>query len=113
MGARSGDERDPAPVELAVVTMRFDAADAGALVDVLAKYVVLSRMQTGCRNIDLCASATHPGRFLIIQKWESAAAQREHFNSHVMVEMATSCNGLLAAPPDVDLWDSASAHDLL
>jgi quinol monooxygenase YgiN len=111
--ARMGDQADAGPVELSVVTMRFDAADAGALVDVLAKYVVLSRMQPGCRNIDLCASATKPGRFLIVQKWESAAAQRDHFESHVMVEMATSCNGLLAAPPDIDVWDAASAHDLL
>jgi quinol monooxygenase YgiN len=108
-----GDQADAGSVELSVVTMRFDAADAGALVDVLAKYVVLSRMQPGCRNIDLCASATKPGRFLIVQKWESAAAQRDHFDSHVMVEMATSCNGLLAAPPDIDVWDAASAHDLL
>lgn len=99
--------------DLSIVTMRFDAADAGALLEVLAKYVVLSRMQPGCRNVDLCASATHPGRFLIVQKWESTAAQRAHFDSHVMVEMATSCKGLLAAAPDIDLWNAASAHDLL
>jgi hypothetical protein len=29
-----------------------------------------------------------------------------------MVEMATSCNGLLTAPPEIDLWDGPSAHDL-
>lgn len=113
MAARPGDGTDPATVELVVVTMRFDASDAAALLDVLAKYVVLSRMQPGCRNIDLCASATHPGRLLIVQKWESPAAQQAHFDSHVMVEMATSCKGLLAAPPDIDLWNAASAHDLL
>jgi hypothetical protein len=26
--------------------------------------------------------------------------------------MATACTGLLAAPPDIDLWDAPSAHDL-
>lgn len=108
-GARSAS----ADVELSVVTMSFDAADATALVAVLSKYVVLTRMQPGCRNVDLCASATQPDRFLIVQKWETSAAQRAHFDSHVMVEMATSCNGLLSAPPDIDLWDAASAHDLL
>ena len=102
-----GDE-----VELTIVTMRFDAADAAALVAVLAKYVVLTRMQDGCRNIDLCASVTHPGRYLLIQKWSSPAAQQAHFDGDAMVEMAQSCAGLLAAPPDIDLWDGPSAHDL-
>jgi quinol monooxygenase YgiN len=107
-GDSVGDE-----VELAIVTMHFDAADADSLMAVLSKYVVLARMQPGCRNIDLCASATQPGRYLVIQKWETASAQRAHFDSEVMVEMARSCNGLLTAAPDIDLWDGASAHDLI
>ena len=40
-------------IELVVVTMRFDAADAAALLGVLSKYVVMTRMEPGCRNIDL------------------------------------------------------------
>ena len=43
-------------VELAVVTMRFDAADPASLLAVLSKYVVLTRMESGCRNVDLCVS---------------------------------------------------------
>lgn len=100
-------------VELVVVTINLEAADADSLIAVLSKYVVLTRMQPGCRNVDLCASATRPDRFLIIQKWETGAAQRAHFDSDVMVEMAASCTGLLVAAPDIDLWDAASAHDLL
>ena len=111
-GSPVGDPAGDA-VELAIVTMRFDAADADALMAVLSKYVVLARMQPGCRNIDLCASATQPGRYLVIQKWESEGAQRAHFDSEVMVEMAKSCNGLLTTAPDIDLWDGASAHDLI
>ena len=95
-GSPAGDE-----IELAIVTMRFDASDAESLMAVLSKYVVLTRMQRGCRNIDLCASATQPGRYLVIQKWESAGAQRAHFDSEVMVEMARACNGLLTAAPDM------------
>ena len=100
-------------VELAIVTMRFDAADPDPLMGVLSKYVVLTRMQPGCRNVDLCASVAQPGRYLIVQKWDSAAAQRAHLDSAVMVEMATSCSGLLSSAPDIDLWDGASAHDLI
>jgi quinol monooxygenase YgiN len=111
--APPSDAGDAAPVELAIVTMRFDAADAGSLMAVLSKYVVLTRMQPGCRNVDLCASVTQPGRYLIIHKWDSVAAQRNHFDSDVMVEMATACNGILTSAPDIDLWDGASAHDLI
>lgn len=99
-------------VELAVVTMRFDARDAAALHGVLSKYVVLTRMVGGCRNVDLCASVTQPGRMLIVQKWDDTDAQRTHFDSPLMVEMAESCAGLLASAPDIDLWDGLSAHDL-
>ena len=72
-------------VELTVVTMDFRAADADRLMPVLSKYVVLSRGHDGCRNIDFCASVTRPGRFLIIEKWESPEAQRAHFDSDDMV----------------------------
>jgi quinol monooxygenase YgiN len=95
-----------------VVTMAFQAADADRLLGVLAKYVVVSRGAPGCRNIDLCASATRDGRYLLIEKWESVDAQRAHFDSPEMVEMAESCRGLLTAPPDIDLFEGISAHDL-
>ena len=99
-------------VELTIVTMRFDAVDAERLLGVLAKYVVLARRQAGCRNIDLCASVTAPNRIVVIQKWESPAAQRAHFDSPVMVEMAAACQGLLVGPPEIDLLEGISAHDL-
>jgi quinol monooxygenase YgiN len=104
---------DPADdVELTVVLMRFRAADPEALLSVLAKYVVVARGHPGCRNIDLVASVTTPGRLVVIQKWESPDAQQAHFDSPEMVEMAEACRGLLAEPPDIDLLEAISAHDL-
>jgi len=99
-------------VELTIVTMQFRTERPDALMPVLAKYVVLSRGHDGCRNIDLCASIANPGRFTIIEKWESPEAQRAHFDSADMVEMAKACSGLLVAPPDIDLLEGISAHDL-
>jgi quinol monooxygenase YgiN len=99
-------------VDLTRVTMAFDASDPEALQSVLARYVVVSRGHPGCRNIDLALSSTTPDRFVIIQKWESPAAQRAHFDSADMVQMAGSCVGLLAAPPRIDLLEPISAHDL-
>jgi quinol monooxygenase YgiN len=99
-------------VTLMVVVLRFRASDPEALLSVLAKYVVLARGHPGCRNIDLVASVTTPGRLVVIQKWESPEAQRAHFDSPTMVEMAEACRGLLAEPPDIDLLEAISAHDL-
>ena len=99
-------------VELTIVTMSFRTEKPEALMPVLAKYVVLSRGHDGCRNIDLCSSVATPGRFVIIEKWESPEAQRAHFDSPEMVEMAESCRGILASPPDIDLFEPISAHDL-
>ena len=92
--------------------MTFDASDIDRLLSVLSKYVVVSRGHTGCRNIDLAASATTPGRFLIIQKWETPRDQQRHFDSDEMVAMARSCDGLLSHPPTIDLFEPISAHDL-
>ena len=99
-------------VELTIVTMTFDASDADRLMGILSTYVVMSRGQDGCRNIDLCASLTRPGRFVIIQKWDSPETQQAHFNSPVMVDMAEACKGVLASPPEIDLLEGISAHDL-
>jgi quinol monooxygenase YgiN len=112
MAAGADQHPDPDTVDLVVVTMRFDAADPASLMAVLSKYVVVTRMEPGCRNIDLIASVTHPDRVLVVQKWDSPRAQRRHFDSPAMVEMARSCVGLLTEPPEIDLWEGISAHDL-
>ena len=104
-------------MELAIVTMVFDAAgdDASAaerLLAVLSRYVVLTRGHPGCRNVDLSASTTRPGRYVVVQKWSSPADQRAHFDSADMVEMAEGCRGLLTGKPEMDLLAPISAHDL-
>jgi quinol monooxygenase YgiN len=104
-----------ADVALAVVAGVFDArpgaeAELGA---VLANYVVLSRRSPGCRNIDLVASLTTPGRFLVYEKWESPEHQRDHLRSAVTEEMAAAALPLLAGPPDLGLFEAVSAHDLM
>lgn len=99
-------------VELTIVTMELRSTSPEKLMPILAKYVVLSRGHAGCRNIDLCVSVATPSKFVIIQKWESIEAQQAHFDSKEMVEMATSCTGLLTQPPEIDLLEGISAHDL-
>jgi quinol monooxygenase YgiN len=101
--------------ELAVVAGVFDASPGreAELCAVLARYVVLSRGHPGCRNIDFVASLTTPGRFLVYEKWESSGHQRRHLGSAAMTEMAGSATPLLAAPPELGLYEAISAHDLL
>lgn len=102
-------------VRLAVVAGVFDARPGAeaALGAVLANYVVVSRTKPGCRNIDLVASLTTPGRFLVYEKWESPDHQRDHLRSAVTEDMATAALPLLAGPPELGLFEAVSAHDLI
>ena len=101
-------------VELTVVAGTFVARSGkeADLAAVLARYVVLTRSVAGCRNVDLMASTSTPGRFLMVEKWDDAEAQTAHLNGDVMVTMATEATNLLAGPPDLDLYDAVSVYDL-
>jgi quinol monooxygenase YgiN len=101
-------------VEIAVLTASFDARPGTeeALLAALSRYVVLTRHEPDCRNVDLVASVTHPSSFLVIEKWESAAAVQAHLDSPLMAEMARAALTTLASKPTIDLYDSISAHDL-
>jgi quinol monooxygenase YgiN len=109
------DSFDTRDVTLAIVAGVFDArpGEEAALGAVLAHYVVMSRTSPGCRNIDLVASLTQPGRFLVYEKWDSADHQRDHLTSVVTEELAAAALPLLAGPPDLGLFEPISAHDLL
>lgn len=101
-------------VEINVVAGFFQARSGKEpeLAAVLARYVVLTRSVTGCRNVDLVSSASTAGRMLVIEKWDDAAAQRSHLDSDIMVTMATGATAFLAGAPDLELYDVISAHDL-
>lgn len=103
-----------ADIELAVVVAAFRARPdtVDGLGAVLARYVVLTRRAAGCRNVDLLASAADPGRFLVIEKWDSPETARAHLDAHETVAMAESAVALLAAKPEIELLESVSAHDL-
>ncbi len=108
----SNQEKISEEVELTMVTMTFIAADQEALGAVLSNYVVVSRNEPGCRNIDFCVSASDPRRFVVIEKWDSPQAQQLHFDGETMVTMAQSCVGLLTQAPTIELLEAISAHDL-
>ena len=99
-------------IDLTIVTLTFDASDTDRLLSLLSRYVVVSRNHPGCRNIDLAASATTAGRFVVIEKWDSPASQQAHFDSPDMVAMAEGCRNLLQHPPQIDLLLPISAQDL-
>lgn len=102
-------------VEINVVAGLFQARSGkeAELAATLARYVVLTRSVTGVRNVDLVISASTTGRFLIVEKWDDADAQRAHLDSDLMVTMATQSGPLLNQPPDLELYDVISAHDLV
>ena len=73
----------------------------------------MTRGHRGCRNVDLLASATEPGRLRVIEKWEDAEAMRAHLDAPDVAAAAEELLPLLAAPPEFELYDSISAHDLI
>jgi quinol monooxygenase YgiN len=99
-------------VDLTIVLMVFDTDSPERLLAILSKYVVLTRMHMGSRVVDLSASQTTPGRFVVMQKWDTPDAQQMHFDSPDMVEMASACRDLLKQPPLIELLGGISAHDL-
>jgi quinol monooxygenase YgiN len=103
-----------ADIDVAVLTGTFDARPGceEQLAATLARYVVLTRAEPACRNVDLVASATQSGRFLVVEKWDSEAAVRAHLDSPLMTDMARDAVALLAGKPAIDLYDTISAHDL-
>jgi len=100
--------------EIALLTASFDARPGAeeTLLAALSRYVVMTRHEPECRNVDLVASVTRPGRFLVVEKWQSAAAVQAHLDSPLMTEMAKAVLAALAAQPEIDLYDPISAYDL-
>jgi quinol monooxygenase YgiN len=105
----------PGDVEITLLSATFDAAPGSEdrLAAVLARYVVMTRTAAACRNVDLVASATHGGRFLVLEKWNSAEDVQRHLDSELMQEMARAVVPLLATNPEIDMYDTISAHDLI
>jgi quinol monooxygenase YgiN len=111
------DPADPGPEpepEIALLTASFDARPGAeeALLAALSRYVVLTRHEPACRNVDLVASVTQAGRFLLVEKWESAAAVQLHLDSPLMAEMARAAIDSITKKPAIDLYDPISAYDL-
>ena len=116
--AREGNRQSvQIPVEdpdLAVVAGTFLAIPdkSHQLGYALARYVVMSRMEDGCRNIDLVSSVTVPGFFMVWEKWDSHDHRQAHFEGPTARALAESVQSLVAEPPRFDIFDAISAHDL-
>jgi quinol monooxygenase YgiN len=104
----------PGDIEVTMLSATFDAAPGSEeqLAAVLARYVVMTRNVRACRNVDLVISATHGGRFLVVEKWDSAGDVQDHLDSELMQDMAREVLPLLAAKPAIDMYETISAHDL-
>lgn len=101
--------------DLVVVAGMFSAKPGKeeSLAYALARYVVLSRMEDGCRNIDLVSSVTVPGLLMVWEKWESHDHRQTHFEGKAATEMADAVSDLVREPPQFDIFDAISAHDLV
>ena len=97
--------------EPTIVTMVWEQVDDDLMAH-LVRYVVVSRSEPGCRNIDLCASVTSRGRVVVIEKWATPAAQQAHADGAALLALATAARQMGTARPTLDLLEGLSAHDL-
>ena len=103
---------DIAGSEPTIVTMTWEQVDDDLMAH-LVRYVVVSRSEPGCRNIDLCASVTSRGRVVVIEKWATPGAQQAHADGPSLMALATAARQMGAARPTFDLLEGLSAHDLI
>jgi len=109
-----GAKAEGGDIELAIVAGVFHARPGyeEPLAGLLARYVVLARMEPGCRNIDLVSSLTVRGLFMVWEKWESHEHRQAHFEATAARRLASEVGDLVAEPPQFDVFDGISAHDL-
>jgi len=84
-------------MDLAVVAGIFFAkpGEEEQLAYALSRYIVLSRMESGCRNIDLVTSVTVKGLFMVWEKWESHDHRQAHFEGDAATAMADGVRDLV------------------
>jgi len=107
----SAEQPDTEP-ETVIVTMGWSEVGDPLLAE-LVRYVVMTRGEPGCRNVDLCASVTTPARVVIVEKWATFAAQRAHFDGTALLTLARAAETMGAARPEIELLQGLSAHDLV
>lgn len=107
------EEREEREIQTWIVVGRFDAADrVEDLAAALARYVVVSRGETGCLNIDLAADPGDTQKLLVIEKWDSLDAARRHLDGPAAAAMATAVRACVTRSPTMELYVGVSAHDL-
>ncbi len=93
-------------------TFVANADDVATLAGLLSRWVVMTRGEPGCRNVDLLASTTQAATFRVIEKWVDGDAMQRHLDSPATAELATEIVPVLAEAPSFELYDAVSAHDL-
>ncbi|MFE3956995.1 putative quinol monooxygenase [Nocardia sp. NPDC059091] len=67
--------------------------------------------EPGCLRYALHRHAKNPGQFVMIEKWASRDALREHGQGAALREVGTALANALAAPPDVQVFEPLPAGD--
>jgi quinol monooxygenase YgiN len=66
-----------------------------------------SRGEPGCIAHNVHVDCEDPLRLVFVEKWHDRAAVAAHFKVKASIDFVTSARKLAAAPPDIEILDSA------
>ncbi|MQA16477.1 MAG: antibiotic biosynthesis monooxygenase [Pseudonocardiaceae bacterium] len=90
---------DDAVIVVATITPKEGQEDA--VESALREAVRGVHLEEGCLRYALHRTLDDPARFVMIEKWESAAALDAHSRAAALAELGGRLKGMLAGPTDV------------
>lgn len=94
------------PVIVATFTPKPDQLDQ--VENVLRELIPMVHEEDGC---ELYALHRGPDRLVFVENWRDSAALRAHSTGPSLVSLRERLEGLLAAPPDVQILEAVPAGD--
>jgi quinol monooxygenase YgiN len=91
-----------------VARLRAKPGKESVLKEALLALIVPSHADAGCLNYDLHQSLDDPACFLFHENWEGKAFLDAHLQKPHLTQFLAQADQLLAAPPEITLWEKIS-----
>lgn len=88
-----------------IATIEVQPGRADEAVAIFAEYLETVRAEAGCLRYELFRVRRDPDTLVMVEKWESAEALKDHGVAEHFVAMSGRLAGLLASAPAVRVLD--------
>jgi quinol monooxygenase YgiN len=87
------------------VTIQLMPKETQATLDILARALPITRTYSGCRYVNTFVKTDEPRKIILIQGWDSAAAQAAYINWRQETGDLQQLVATLVEPPLVEFWE--------